>query len=517
MFNSSSKVLLVLLFILLLVSCEPTIKEEVNKDSNNSVITYNQIVTFKIEQRSKSFELYSDNQVITTKVTINGDGGYFTYEWYKKNLKDNEFIKVYNSSSINFESGKEIELIYNLKKDNFVSTDYFCRVIFDSKKYDSNIITVTKSVNTGLPTVVIETENNKELINKEDKINSVVTIFDETGNQIFRDTETTFSGRGNSTWVQPKKPYKIKLSSKESLFGLPKHKQWMLIANYLDMSFMKNEMAFFLSEELGMDWTIHGQYINLIKNGEYLGLYWLGEQIKVDENRVNIDEDDDYLIEMDIYYDEVWKFKSAKKNLPYLIKNDDSMTEERLNNLISKITNLENVLYSEYFPYTSSERSVYDNSYASLIDVDSIAKFYLVNEIMYNGEELNHPKSCYFTFDNKNNILKAGPVWDYDYSAWSTSTELTCNNSLYYDALFKTKEFTTKLNELRLTLDSDKVSEKIEKLKELIKIGALYDGIRWGSNNRNPRGEAKSSWDEYVSYLEDCIVNRLDAIKDIDF
>ena len=71
----------------------------------------------------------------------------------------------------------------------------------------------------------------------------------------------------------------------------------MLIANYLDMSFMKNEMAFFLSEELGMDWTIHGQYINLIKNGEYLGLYWLGEQIKVDKNRVNIEEDDDYLID----------------------------------------------------------------------------------------------------------------------------------------------------------------------------------------------------------------------------
>ena len=397
MFNSSNKVLLVLLFILLLASCEPSIKEEKNKAEIN---TSDELVTFKIEQSIKSFELYSDNQVITTTVIINGDGVYFTYEWYKKNLKDNEFKKIYSSSSINFESGKEIELIYNLKKDNFVSTDYFCRVIFDSKSFDSNIITVTQSINTGLPTVVIETENNKELINKEDKINSVVTIFDEDGNQIFKDTETTFSGRGNSTWVQPKKPYKIKLSSKESLFNLPKHKQWMLIANYLDMSFMKNEMAFFLSEELGMDWTIHGQYINLIKNGEYLGLYWLGEQIKVDENRVNIDEDDDYLIEMDIYFDEAWKFKSAKKNLPYLIKNDDSMTEERLNNLISKITNLENFLYSENFPYTS------DDSFTSLIDVDSMAKFYLINEIMYNGEELNHPKSCYFTFDNTSSFPK---------------------------------------------------------------------------------------------------------------
>lgn len=290
----------------------------------------------------------------------------------------------------------------------------------------------------------------------------------------------------------------------------------MLIANYLDMSFMKNEMAFFLSEELGMDWTIHGQYINLIKNGEYLGLYWLGEQIKVDENRVNIDEDDDYLIEMDIYYDEVWKFKSTIKNFPYLIKNDDSMNEERLNNLISKITNLENVLYSEYFPYTSVGNT-YDDSFTSLIDIDSMAKFFLINEIMYNAEELNHPKSCYFTFDKTNNILKAGPVWDYDYSAWSTSTELTCKNSLYYDALFKTEEFNLKLNELLQTLDSDRVSNKIAELKQEIGEAVKYDSIRWGTVNRNPRGEAKSSWDEYVSYLEECIVNRLDAIKSITF
>ena len=115
------------------------------------------------------------------------------------------------------------------------------------------------------------------------------------------------------------------------------------------------------------------------------------------------------------------------------------------------------------------------------------------------------------------NILKAGPVWDYDFSAWSTSTELASNNSLYYDALFKTKGFTTKLNEICSTLDSNKVSTKISELKELIEKGALYDGERWGTNNRNPRGETKSSWDEYVSYLEECIVNRLIAIKSLTF
>ncbi len=254
----------------------------------------------------------------------------------------------------------------------------------------------------------------------------------------------------------------------------------------------------------------------MIKNEEYLGLYWLGEQIKIDENRVNIDEDDDYLIELDVYYDEVWKFKSSKRNLPYMIKNDDSMTVERLTNLENKINELEEILYSDYFPYTDAEKTIYDNTFTNYIDVSSMAKFYLVNEIMFNGE-LRHPKSCYFTFDNTNNILKAGPVWDFDWAAYTTSKSLNLKNTLYYNALFKTKEFNDELNLLTKKLSTEKVSERIDQLSEEIELGVNFDGQRWGTGNRNPVGDAKSCWSEYVLYLEDCINSRLSAIKNIDF
>ena len=65
-------------------------------------------------------------------------------------------------------------------------------------------------------------------------------------------------------------------------------------------------MAFFISRKIGMDYTVRGEYVNLILNGNYVGMYWLGEAIKVDKNRVNINEETDYLLEMDISYDETY-------------------------------------------------------------------------------------------------------------------------------------------------------------------------------------------------------------------
>lgn len=97
---------------------------------------------------------------------------------------------------------------------------------------------------------------------------------------------------------------------------MPKHKRWVLIANYLDNSFMRNSLAFYISEQLEMDYTVHGEFVDLVLNGSYQGLYWLGESIKVNKNRVNItdgtdklseDEDYDYLLELDVYYDETWQ------------------------------------------------------------------------------------------------------------------------------------------------------------------------------------------------------------------
>ena len=182
----------------------------------------------------------------------------------------------------------------------------------------------------------------------------------------FEPVTTSIRGRGNTTWGLPKKPYAIKLDKKKEIMGMPAHKRWVLIANYLDNSFIRNSMAFYYSEIFEMDYTVKGQFVDLFMNGEYVGLYWFGEAIKVDSNRININdgtkkmedsEDKDYLIELDVYFDEPVKFRSSIRDLPYMIKNDDYMIDDnkeltsggqaRLERLQDKITAMENLLYPD--------------------------------------------------------------------------------------------------------------------------------------------------------------------------
>lgn len=370
---------------------------------------------------------------------------------------------------------------------------------------------------TKLPIVSIQTKDNVKILNKEDWISATFKI-ENAEDLNLNEIDISIKGRGNTTWSQSKKPYAIKLSSKEKILGMPKNKRWVLIANYLDNSFIKNEMAFFISRKLGMDYTVRGEYVNLILNGNYVGMYWLGEAIKVDKNRVNINEENDYLLEMDKSYDEAWKFHSSKKNIPYMVKNDDYMTDEKLEFLKSEISKIENILYDKNFPYTDETKKVYDTRYNDFIDLDSFAKFYIVNEIMHNGE-LNNPKSCYFTFDTENEYLKASAVWDYDWACETTSTELSVNNSIYFDSLFKLEEFNNKVNYYLSGsfITEDDVLKQVESLRNKISKGVKLDETRWGRDFRNPVGKAQSDFNAYVDHVSDCIISRLNYMKNADF
>lgn len=405
-------------------------------------------------------------------------------------------------------------------------------------KSASAISDVVSVAYTGLPVVSVNTPENVAITSKTEWTkNATISIQGATDSSWnFENVTTSIRGRGNSTWGQPKKPYALKLDKKKEIMGMPKHKRWVLIANYLDNSFLRNEMAFYLSEQFGLDWTCHGKFVDLILNGEYKGLYWLGEAIKVDENRVNIndgsktmtdDEDKDYLIEMDVYYDEIVKFKSAILNLPYMIKNDDYMIDDndvitnggtaRLERLQEKITALEKLLYPGFTDgMNTNDCSAPDESYSKVLDIDSWAKFYLVNEIMSNGE-LGHPKSCYFTFDSANNIFKAGPVWDFDWATLYASQANSCflKGTIYYNALFKSPSFAARTKEIWAEKSASiDISTTIETFREQLELAATYDAKLWGVNH-NPVDMKYDDFDGHVDFLKDTFVRKF-AVVDSD-
>ena len=140
-----------------------------------------------------------------------------------------------------------------------------------------------------LPVVYIDT-GGQEIVSKEEYIDATIKI---QGNAEYSDSgvlyegATEIRGRGNSTWGLPKKPYRLKLDKKTNVFGMGKSKHWVMLANYLDESLMRNTLAYDLSGEMGME-HLSTVWVDVVMNGEYVGNYQFCENIRVDEDRVEI-------------------------------------------------------------------------------------------------------------------------------------------------------------------------------------------------------------------------------------
>ena len=427
---------------------------EKNSESESDLPIYSSIPSISAEQ-NQTIIISANGTPVVFNCSPNTSGSIISYQWYSSpSGSTDKVLKIDNATSESYTTGEVTKGVHY----------YYCttkRVIQETDdlvyKVETNAFTVAY---TGLPAIYIETPDKAEIPPKtEDWLEkaSITLKYSENPEWEFENLSTSIRGRGNTSWSQPKKPYALKLDKKREIMGMPVHKRWVLIANYLDNSYIRNSMAFYLSEQFGLDYTVRGKFVDLILNGEYKGLYWFGEAIKANENRVDIDEDDDYLIEMDTYYDEDWKFKSSIRKLPYQIKNDDEMTEEKQDLLEDLIGDLEDLLYPDYEDEMATSANwsdpatnaccAPDEDYQNIIDIDSWIKFWLVNEIMDNNE-IKQPKSCYFTYETSTGILKAGPVWDFDWAVRFNSKVNTISKSIYYDALFKSPAFRTRTKEI---------------------------------------------------------------------
>ena len=130
------------------------------------------------------------------------------------------------------------------------------------------------NLETSLPKVYITTPNGVGITSKEDWLkDGNIRIVDENGDEVLN-ASSSFKGRGNSTWTYPKKPYAIKLDKKAEVLGMPKHKRWVLLANWKDRTLMRNAVAFEMAR-VCMDWTPRGRFVELYLNGIHQGNYYL--------------------------------------------------------------------------------------------------------------------------------------------------------------------------------------------------------------------------------------------------
>lgn len=318
----------------------------------------------------------------------------------------------------------------------------------NGKETKTFTVTVT---NSGLPVVVLTQSGGGSESWAEAGINvrskdadwvetDKMAVYNADGSVDMKEASCGIRLRGNSTQKFPKKPFAMKLVSKASVLGMPKHKRWVLLANWMDRTMLRNAVAFEVAHQTenayadGLGWNPHGYSVEVIMDGRHVGNYFLCEQIKIDGDRVDIKDciediigdgntnptmaDCGYLLEFDDNYDEVDKFRTGR-GLPCMFKDEVSKYSSDIYNQVkARIEAVESNL----------EAGNYEAAYNDL-DINSVIDYFFVQELTFN-DEYKHPKSVYMLIDGDGK-LTAGPVWDFDWQTFVNYDQVQAMNSKY--------------------------------------------------------------------------------------
>ena len=306
-----------------------------------------------------------------------------------------------------------------------------------------------------LPVLNITTTGSAPIVSKDDYLSGNFSL-DVAGAASVQGV-LEIRGRGNSSWDWPKKPYRLKLANSTELLGMPAGKHWVLLANYVDKTMMRNDIAFMLSRHAGMEYTVRSQYVELNINGAYQGVYQLAEHIRIAKDRVNVPElkagdtaldkiSGGYLFEFDFRRGEAFCISSLHGMSPLCVSSPETLLEATWSAQRSYIqtyfTSTETAIFATNFADT-------ENGYAKYIDVDSAINYYLINELFKNVDGAVTSAYLYKKRDGK---LFFGPIWDFDLSmgnAGYSDVEKTygCHirRAAWFGRLFEDPAFRTKV------------------------------------------------------------------------
>lgn len=239
----------------------------------------------------------------------------------------------------------------------------------------------------------------------------------------------TFKIRGNTSALKAKKPYKIKLQKKADLLcrGDKKYnnKNWLLIHDFK----YRAKIGLKVNELMGMQWTPAYEYVNVMINGKYQGLYMLLESVERDVDcRINVSKSG-YLFEYDPYW---WK-EDYYVNIPTYLNEGMHYTfrypetEDLTDDQKAYFTNM----------ITAVEASIKDGTYQNHIDISSFASWVLAHDIL--GTADGTGSNIYLTkYDNtKDSKVMMANLWDFDSIFQKTKEWSKSHNKFYFPHLFK--------------------------------------------------------------------------------
>lgn len=266
---------------------------------------------------------------------------------------------------------------------------------------------------------------------------------------LMKDTLAQVKARGNWTTQYDKKPLRIKFNEPQNLLGLndgAKLKDWLLLAEYKDASLLRDKTAFTLAKELyqGTDFYVSdAEFVEVVINGNYWGVYLLAEQQEINKDRVNITEAEKDYKDVDIgYFLEYDSYAYTEEPLQqvyidYDIFNtqqgitikSDIYSEAQKHFIASYLDKVFEIMYKAAY---ENEAYIFDGDYSSIhqttelspqeavervVNLPSLVDAYLINEILCDAD-INW-SSFYFSVDfgpEGDKCLTFEAPWDFDSS-----------------------------------------------------------------------------------------------------
>ncbi len=312
-------------------------------------------------------------------------------------------------------------------------------------------------INRELPVLHIKPAS---LINSKDYyVSTDIILYDKTEGSTgtgwwdsSRDGAVNMRGRGNSTWGLPKKPYRLKFPEKFSPIGLDheKAKSWVLLSQDMDKSLIRTHIAFAYSRIMfnpaegrhdasAVLFTPCSRYVNVYmtgdyydssknstthKDGEYLGLYQMSDQMERSGGRIAVDKlvsadgsnpdkiTGGYIIEADLHEGSHYSgYKGIK--MTYKYPDDEDYDPAQYNYISDFITSAEKALYGSGYKDTQ-------NGWRKWFDEKTLVDFIIIKELV---GDLDGYTSTYMYKRRGVDKLFFGPIWDCD-KGWNNDKRI---------------------------------------------------------------------------------------------
>lgn len=228
--------------------------------------------------------------------------------------------------------------------------------------------------------------------------------------------------RGN--WTRrgfSKKPFKLKLGKKQSMLGMTKSKHFAILAHADDnVGYLRNFTGFNLGKRIGLPWTPAQQPVEVVINGDYRGLYFLTESIRIGDDRIMITELDDnvsdpalisggYLVELD-NYDEENQIRMPEKVAPGA--STPFVDVLRITWDTPEIySQLQERFITDQFTAMNDAVGSNDDKLWSYMDLDDAVRYYIVEEIISHTEAY-HGSTYMFRDNGEGQKWHFSPLWD---------------------------------------------------------------------------------------------------------